>query len=203
MPYMKLSSAALCLLAAGALAAADPGLQQIRSVYLLPMSGSLDQYLANKLTASGRYQVVTNPEDADAVLTDRLGSDFRDRMEELYPPPPQEKPEKEEKEPEEQQSMVSALGEVAGGVTRTSSFARSRGNVFLVDRASRRVIWSTYLRPRTTAPDELNRTAEQIVSRLDKDAKRVIRDTATAAPAPIAPAAAPAPLPAPATAPSK
>ena len=177
MPYMKLSSAALCLAIAGALAAADAGLMQIRSVYVLPMSGGLDQYLANKLTASGRYQVVTNPEDADAVITDRIGTDFRDRMEELYPPPPPpppppgEKP-AEEKKPAEEQSMGAALGEAAGGTARSSSFTRSRGNVFLVDRGSRRVVWSTYLRPRSTAPDELNRTAEQIVSRLSKDAKR-------------------------------
>jgi hypothetical protein len=175
MPYMKFSSAALCLLAAGAMAAADAGLMQIRSVYLLPMSGGLDQYLANKLTASGRYQVVTNPEDADAVITDRIGSDFRDRMEELYPPPPPPPSDKpaEDKKPAEEQSMVSALGEVAGGVARTSTFTRSRGNVFLVDRGSRRVVWSTYLRARSSAPDELNRTAEQIVSRLNKDVKRV------------------------------
>jgi hypothetical protein len=177
---MKLSSAALCLAVAGALAAADAGLMQIRSVYVLPMSGGLDQYLANKLTASGRYQVVTNPEDADAVITDRIGTDFRDRMEELYPPPPpppeektaEEKKAAEEKKPADEQSMVLALGEVAGGMARSSSFTRSRGNIFLVDRGSRRVVWSTYLRPRSTAPDELNRTAEQIVSRLNKDAKR-------------------------------
>jgi hypothetical protein len=162
---MKLSSAALCLLAAGALTAADPGLTQIRSVYLLPMGGSLDQ-----------YQVVTDPAQADAVFTDRLGSEFENRLEELYPPPVVKAEEEQPSASTDEQSLVAALGEASSRVGRSSSsFARGRGNVFLVDRGSKRVLWSTFLPPRSTRPDELDRTAGQIVSRLDSAASRRVK----------------------------
>lgn len=198
---MKLSSAALCLLAAGALTAADPGLTQIRNVYLLPMSSSLDQYLANRLTASGRYQVVTDPAQADAIFTDRLGSDFEDKLQELYPPPPkpEEEAKKEEKdEKTEEKSMVSALGEASEKLgKRTSSFSRGKGNIFLVERNSKRVLWSTYLRSRSSMPDELNRTAGEIVSRLDDAALRRVKEIEKELKKqPPAPPASPAPAPA-------
>ena len=65
-----------------------PGLAEVKRVYLLPMSGGLDQYLANRLTKVGRFEVVTDPANADAVFTDRLGPAFEDKWNELYPPPP-------------------------------------------------------------------------------------------------------------------
>ena len=37
------------------------GLRQVQSVYLLPMGYGLDQYLANRLTAEGVFEVVTDP----------------------------------------------------------------------------------------------------------------------------------------------
>src|SRR5690242_4609026 len=40
----------------------------------------------------------------------------------------------------------------------TSSWARGRGNFFLVDRQSRSVIWSIYERPKNSTPDELAKT---------------------------------------------
>src|SRR5688500_13830221 len=70
-----------------------PDLMEVREVYLLPMSGGLDQYLANRLTREGRFEVVTDPKNADAVFTDRLGPAFEDKLKELYPRPP--KPEHE------------------------------------------------------------------------------------------------------------
>ena len=51
------------------------------------MSNSMDQYLANRLTSEGILQVVTDPNKADAVLTDRLGLGFEERLKQLYPPP--------------------------------------------------------------------------------------------------------------------
>ena len=208
MPYMKLSSVALWLLAAGALAAADPALVQVRNVYLLPMSGSMDQYLANKLTAAGRYQVVTDPADADVILTDRIGKDFVDRMTELYPPPPP--PQTEDKEGADDQTIGAALSEVAGTArVQAAGMARSKGNLFMVNRTTRRVMWSIYLRPRSTAPDEMDRAAKEIVSRLDESVEKMIKQREkdaknAAASAPLAappvtvtpaPAATPAPPP--------
>ena len=54
-------------------------------------------------------------------------------------------------------------------MVRMGGFSRNRGNVFLVDRASKHVIWSLYKRPKSTSPDEMNRTAESIVADLQRD----------------------------------
>jgi hypothetical protein len=70
------------LLASGALSA---GVAQVRSVYLLPMPGGLDQYLANRL--SGMFKVVTDPKLADAVFTNQLGEAFEQQLAKLYPKP--------------------------------------------------------------------------------------------------------------------
>jgi hypothetical protein len=185
MPYMKLSSVALWLLAAGALAAADPSLIQVRNVYLLPMSGGMEQYLANKLTAAGRFQVVTDPADADVVLTDRIGKDFGDRMTELYPPPPPPEQPEAKKESADDQTIGAALSEVAGTArVQAAGMARSKGNLFMVNRTTRRVMWSTYLRPRSSAPDEMDRSAKEIVSRLDESVEKMIKQSAKNASAP-------------------
>lgn len=193
---MKLRSALLCALSLGCAMAAEPELTRIRTVYLLPMGGGLDQYLANKLTASRLYQVVTTPADADAIFTDRIGPEFEQRMTELYPPPePTEDEEKTEKkkpatkDKDEEQSFASMMGTAAGMTGRrvSSSFSRSRGTIFLVDRASNRVLWSTYLRVRGTRPDEMDRLAGGVIDRLDDAAghevKRIRKEEKTAAPA--------------------
>ncbi len=66
---------------------AKPQLAQVRKVYLLPMPGGLDQFLANRLTSMGVFQVVTEPKDADAIFTDRIGEVFEERQAELFPKP--------------------------------------------------------------------------------------------------------------------
>src|SRR6185369_14025016 len=72
------------LLAAFTLGANMP---EVGAVYLLPMTGGLDQYLANRLTAEGLFRVVTDPKLADAVFTDQLGAAFEQKLVDLYPPP--------------------------------------------------------------------------------------------------------------------
>jgi hypothetical protein len=97
--YMKLRCAVLCAIGLLSLQGADPALTGVRNVYLLPMSGGLDQYLANKLTASRNFQVVTDPAHADAILSDQVGEGFEERLAELYPPPPPpDKPADEKKQ---------------------------------------------------------------------------------------------------------
>jgi hypothetical protein len=179
-------------------------LNRIESVYLLPMSGGLDQYLANRLARDGRFRVVTDPARAEAVFTDRVGIDFEDRMTQLYPPPEPPKPEKKEGEEEERnsESIGAALGEVSGSTPRISSLSRGKGNVFLVDRETRQVVWSYYARPRSSNSDELDHIAEEIAKNLRHDSKRLAKSGATA---PVAPTtslpAAPPPEPAPAPTP--
>lgn len=197
----------------GLLQAADSRLLEIRHVYVLPMSGGLDQYLANRLTQNGRYVVVTDPERADALLTDSIGSGFEDKYKQLYPPPPtpEQKAEAAKKKTsgDDDKGVIGMLN-ASTGTSRTSSFSKGKGNVFLVDRASRAVLWSTYLRPRNTSAPELNRVADQVVDRMDDAAERrekagrkaEAKESKKVAAAPAsAPVAAPAPAKPPAAAP--
>jgi hypothetical protein len=186
----------LCSFALCSLSAADPGLNRIESVYLLPMSSGLDQYLASRIAREGRFRVVTDPARAEAVLTDRLGTDFEERMTQLYPPPEPPKPEKKDDEQEKSKddTIGSALSEAAGTAPPISSFSRSKGNVFLVDRNTRQVLWSFYLRPRSTTSDELHHVAGEIAKNLHEESKRLMKRTAATPP----PATAPAPVAAPA-----
>ena len=39
-------------------------------VYILAMGSGMDQYLANQLTTIGVFEVVTDPQKADAIVTD-------------------------------------------------------------------------------------------------------------------------------------
>jgi hypothetical protein len=59
--------------------------------------------------------------------------------------------------------------EDGGTATRLGGFNRGRGNIFIVDRKSRNVIWSTYERPKDSTPGELSKTAEKVVKRLKDD----------------------------------
>jgi hypothetical protein len=180
---MSFRSLFLACVSLGLLSAADPGLTTIRHIYILPMGGGLDQYLANRLTRSGRYVVVTDAEQADALFTDQVGADFEERMLTLYPPPPppetKEEPKEEAEsktaEPANEPSMVAMMSGAIGKTRIVSSFSRSHGNVFLVDRASKRVVWSTFLRPRSRVPEEMDHAAEDIVDRLDDAADHQVK----------------------------
>lgn len=178
---------ALLLLPLVAAAAGRADLSQIQSVYLLPMGYGLDQYLANRLTAEGVFQVVTDPKRADAVLTDQIGAGFERRLDDLIPreeaaappPPPPAAgvgtaPTKEEsaaadraKKEFEDEQMVERLKRQS--LPPLSSFSRGKGNVFIVDLKTRRVLWALYERPKRVLPDDLNRTSARIVDQLKKD----------------------------------
>lgn len=156
MEEMRLLLVACALATASAFT--NPQLHNVHTVYLLPMSGSLDQYLAARLTRASLFQVVTDPQKADAIFTDRIGEGFEQKMQELFPPPEVKKAatDDDDKDP------VKAY-------KRPASAARGRGTVFLVDKASRNVLWSAYLPIRGTQPDEVNRRADHLVERLQKD----------------------------------
>jgi hypothetical protein len=225
--YMSFRSFLLACVSLTTLVAADDRLLHIRNIYILSMTGGLDQYLGSRLTQSGKFIIVTDPSHADAVLTDQIGSVFEDRFLALYPPPappPQEEPatsghDKEAAAPVEEKSMVAMLGAASSG-GHVSSFSRGRGNLFLVSRDTKQVIWSTYLRPKNTRPDEMDHTADKIVDRIEealshqqKEAKKLAKmeqqnlNSEQPAPMPViaapppqqpvAPASAPAPSPAP------
>ena len=101
---MALRSLLLGVVSVCAFGAANPELPNVKTVYMMQMSNGLDQYLANQLTKRGIFEVVTDPDIADAVFTDRIGTGFEQKWTELYPPPPPPKEEetkdtKETKEP--------------------------------------------------------------------------------------------------------
>ncbi|MBZ5610345.1 MAG: hypothetical protein LAP38_18945 [Acidobacteriia bacterium] len=166
---------ALALAAMSLPAAVNPQLKQVNSVYILGMSGGLDQFLANQLTASGIFQVVTDPQKADAILTDRIGEPLESKLKELYPPPPPPEPEKKDDDADKTASGKDAKDkntavEFGTGTARlTSSFNKGKGNLFLVDRKSRAVLWSVYELPKDSTPGELTKIAKRVVKQLAAD----------------------------------
>src|SRR4051812_2525450 len=72
--------------ALAAAAAPNPQLAEIHAVYIMPMSGNLDQFLAVRLNATNVFLVVTDPKKADAVFTERIGVNFEDALKDLYAP---------------------------------------------------------------------------------------------------------------------
>jgi hypothetical protein len=161
----------ILLLSCGALAcAADLG--SVRSVYILPMHGGLDQYLANRLTNGGVFHVVTDPKLADAVLTDHIGETFESQLEDMSPKP---EPVKKVQPAPKKGDDATKPGPLIDTETKAhnlpqgSTFGRTRGTVFLVDQKSRQVLWSVYDPPKGSESKELDRTASDIVSRIKKD----------------------------------
>jgi hypothetical protein len=162
-------------LCAGLLAVAAD-LSQVHTVYILPMTNGLDLHIANRLTDGHVLQVVTDPQKADAIMTDRIGPAFEDRMEELYPPPAPPKPEPKEKDKEkEAKPPASSLGipdlsEASNKISTrpTSSFGGGKGTIFLVGVKSRDVLWSTYAKPKDSRGEQLEKTAGRICADLKK-----------------------------------
>ena len=168
---MKHRALLLSLVVGSALCATFPELSQVQHVYILPMSGGLDQHLAKSLTQHRQYQVVADPKMADAIFTDRLGDTFEKKLLELYPPPPPEKPtDKSAKDdPDGKKMDRDSMVVKEEALVRLGGFSRNRGNIFLVERASKKVIWSLYTRPTSTTPDDMNKIADSIVTNLQKD----------------------------------
>jgi hypothetical protein len=153
-----------CLFAALSIAQAGaevhPELMAVKTVYLLPMTYSLDQFLAIRLTKGGILQVVTDPKLADAILSEHIGTGLEEQLKSLYG---------DKKDPDADKDKASSFGGPMAGGTR------SKGAVFLVDRKTRNVIWSDYVRPKSAQPDELNHVADKIAAQLEKD-KKVKKD---------------------------
>jgi hypothetical protein len=164
----KFAAVALALLAAPL----GAQLNTVQTVYFFPMGNGLDQYLANRLTAEGVLQVVTDPLKADAVFTDRLGEGFEAKFAEIYIAPEEEKRKAEEKKANERKAdekESSGIGDFAAKPpARMSSFGRGSGTLFLVERKSQTVVWSVYDKPRDVTPRELDRVAGRVVEKLKK-----------------------------------
>lgn len=129
-----------------AAAFAQSPLTDAKTIFVQPMPGGLDQYLAVRLSQNSTLTVVTKTDTADLLLTDQLAA------------APDAKP--------------------AEGTTTTTfsrptmrPLARGKGTIFLIDRHSGNVVWSTIEAPKTTTAKDLNTAATHIVDRLNKARK--------------------------------
>jgi hypothetical protein len=148
-----LIAAASLAWASGAIGADFRG---VKTVYLLPMAGGLDQYLAVRLTNGEILQVVTDPQKADAIFTDHVGETFEKSLDDLYGVVP--------RTAEGDKAAPSDFARVGGG-------QRSRGTFFLVDRKTRDVVWSDEEAPKGSSPAEMRRVAARVSGRLSKEIK--------------------------------
>lgn len=159
-----------------------------RTVYLMPMGHSLDQFIANRLTRMHVLQVVTDPGKADTIFTDQVGATLEDRLKDLYPPPPDAEAKEAAKEKQAGTKEVKEKAEPPGALAaqaRPSLLAdtvnkadkaggmgvsgRGRGTLFLVDVKTRQVLWSVFEKPRNPSPQELDHTAQRVVKLLKED----------------------------------
>lgn len=141
-----------------------PGVHQ---VYVMPMAGGLDQYLAEWLTREHVMQVVADPKAADAVLTDRLGEAFEEKLSQIHPAeipraPFNAVPGSDAKDAKREETAG------AGGAAPHNTFQSSmaRGTLFLVDAKTRQVLWSDYEKPERVTASGMNREAERVVRKL-------------------------------------
>lgn len=119
----------------------------MRSVYILPMAGGLDQFIAEQLTRDHVMQVVADPKTADVVLTDRLGEAFERKLVKIHP--------RDEDDDDD--------AEIHPGFRSSAA----PGTIFLVDMKSRHVLWSDYEKPsRSNTQGTLNRQAARIAKKL-------------------------------------
>ena len=149
------------------LAFAQPNadLGQVRSVYIMPMSGGYHQHLANRLIRLGLFQLVADPHHADAILTDRLGEGLEARLD-VYDAASQKRDAAEHKgdEPAKGDSKVTLAERPI-----TTSLSGGKGTLFLVDRKSRRLLWSTFEKPKNVTAKELDRSAGRVAGRVKEE----------------------------------
>lgn len=144
----------LLLMIASTFALAQTTLGGAKNVFLMPMPGGLDQYLALQLTQGGVLQVVTDPGKADVVFTNRVGEDFQTSLAEL---------DKKSDEPQ-----TGKAGEVEFARPNMKPLSKAKGTVFLVDRKSGDVLWSALEQPKGSSVREMNSAAKRIVEELGK-----------------------------------
>ena len=149
------------------------GLGSGQKVYFWPMSHGFDHYLAEQAAAAGAFDVVVDPKLAQAVMTERIDSRFVEGMNELFPLPEEEDGKKSQEEESKDAEDEESAGIYGDGYLPerppNRPVGQSRGTLFLVDVASRRVVWSTYIKEFDPAPNELHKQARNVVQRFKKE----------------------------------
>lgn len=146
-----------------------PELARIRAVYLLPMSSGLDQFLAVRLSKGGVLLVVTDPKQADAILTEYIGTGLDEKLKTIYGEQKPAAEEDKQNDKDNKDNKDKSKDQQASFGNPMAGASRSKGAVFLVDRKTRNVLWSDYVRPKTSQPGDLNHAADKIVGQLEKD----------------------------------
>lgn len=146
-------------------AASNPNLANVKSVYFLPMGAGLDQYLAIRLTEKQLFRVVTDPNQADAIFTDRIGEGFEERLDALFP----DESKKEKAAAAAEDSLYK--NDWALQKPRSASFSRGKGTIFLVDRRTKEVLWSLYSPSKTNRVPDLNNNATAIAKKIEESLK--------------------------------
>jgi hypothetical protein len=169
-PMRRVSLLLFCFAAAfGPLPSIAADLASVRSVYILQMPRGMDQYLANRLTNDHIFLVVTDPKRADAMLTDQIGAMFEEQLETLLPSPePVKKVAPPANDKDKPAGSILPIDKETKLPTVRSTFAASKGTLFLVDPKSHQVLWSVYDPPKASDSKEMDRTASDIVNRLKK-----------------------------------
>ena len=163
-------SATLTLLAGLACTTlAHAQLKQVQTVYLLPMGNGLDQYLATRLVEQHMFQVVTDPQRADAIFVDRIGEGLEEKLAEMYPE------EKKKAEKDADKDKDKDKDKKSGATTRVGStnLQRGKGTIFLIDRRTHTILWSIYSPSRSMQAKDVNRNADSIARKLALAVKEV------------------------------
>src|SRR5262249_1722326 len=114
-----------------------------------------------RLTSGARLQVVTDPQKADAIFTDRIGAGFEKSFDDLYgaaKPKTDDKDKKDPSDPDFQHPSMQPL-------------SKGRGAIFLVDRKTRDVVWSAFELPKSGSADDVKHAADRLAAKLEKQLK--------------------------------
>ena len=128
------------------------------------MGNGLDQYLATRMVEQRLFQVVTDPQRADAIIVDRIGQPLEEKLAELYPDEKKKAELDKEKKPGEN-SPQQRVG--------STNLQRGRGTIFLVDRRTHTILWSIYSPSRSNRPKDVNHNAEVIAKKLAAAVKEI------------------------------
>ncbi len=150
------------------LAQSNVELNQVQTIYLMPMANGFDQYLANSMRKVPQIRIVTDSSKADAVFSDRIGASFEAKLDEM---------ETAAKEKAAAAAPASAADDAKIDSKQGFKFApkmvttigRGKGSYFIVDRRSRLVLWSSFHLTKDSMPKTLHATADIIATELEKD----------------------------------
>jgi len=138
------------------------------------MAYGLDQHLAQYLVRLGVFQITTDPKTADAVMTDSIGPGFEVRLRQLYAPPAAAV----EASTEDEDAAARVHREEGARAKQQeewnairSTWGRGRGNVYLVDRYSKAVIYTMYAPPKDSSRPQVDKAAKKIAEDLAKIVK--------------------------------